>query len=117
VTATDAGDAGVATDGTSVDRNVPARCCAIWTTYAHPEIPQMCARMAPDAGADTRATTEPCWDSNAAGNYARWTCGGADGGGQWCSANGESCNVGDNCYLPDIGCPGTVQDCAYRWYP
>ncbi len=75
----------------------PARCC-----------------VSTQADAATLAASiaiEPCWDSNPAGNYARWTC--ASGA---CSANGTSCAVGAACTLVDIGVPGVVQECAYPWH-
>jgi hypothetical protein len=115
----DAGDAApdVVEAPTVVTHSPPARCCSLWTTSSHPNIPAQCALMAPDADADTVSTTEPCWNANDGGVYARWTCGGARGQDKLCSNNGESCNAGDTCYLPDIGCPGTVTDCHYPWYP
>jgi hypothetical protein len=59
---------------------------------------------------------EPCWNSNAAGNYARWMCGA--GGSSACSDNGRSCTVGNSCTITDVPCSaGTVVECDYPWYP
>ncbi len=70
-----------------------------------------CAALAADAGCPvSNPVVEPCWSTNPAGGFGRWTCSTGS-----CSDNGRSCAVGDTCSLPDIGCPGIVQQCSYPW--
>jgi hypothetical protein len=108
----------------------PARCCQILFPPSAGDGVDPWTAAKQDAGlaaascldrADAGHATEPCWDSNPAGLYARWTCGSnatsSDPGAPWCSNDGLSCAVGDPCFLQDIGCPGTVIDCEYPWYP
>jgi hypothetical protein len=75
-----------------------------------PPTAHCCVAPAADASCTVNAVIEPCWSTNAAGNYGLWTCSSGP-----CSENGRSCAVGDTCTLPDIGCTGVVKECAYPW--
>jgi hypothetical protein len=105
------GGGGNVGDGGSGDGGDTIDATDWYTPNAH-----CCYAAAEDAALYLQAVSEPCWDSDPAGNYARWKC--ADG--TWCANNGLSCNVGDPCTFVDIQDRNkfaTVVPCVYPGYP
>lgn len=80
-----------------------------------------CSVPVPDGGGSTCHAgniIEPCWNNNAAGDYARWTCSSQSGASVFsCSDNGRNCDIGAPCAMPDVGCSGVVEECDYPWWP